>query len=626
MNSSCFYLLNHYVTIKLWDTEKYPVLFVTSISLYHSLGGRVIPPSDIGAQGVFKILYYDSLELTDEQFSFYLLKKYANMYFEDVEEAMKKLPPKKMARTLGEISLAFFCCYYLRDYFIPSDMNDIRNLGEVHYDVWKELDNMFVYDEYDKEEFILPRGSSKSTVINKGLSTQQHCYKKSRYTIVIGNKADDAENFIEGTKNMLQNKRIVEEFGKLIDKKKRTVNKQEIELTNNTKIQAYSWGSSVRGTTYSCSEGEFRPTVIIADDILAEDDILTPEAKEKVVNKYYKEVLEVGDKPVYRDDNKVKRASKFLVIGTPLASDDFINAIRHDAEFKVMHRSVCKFDIDEYFKDHEHWQKFRHIFLNPNDKNRLENAEKYYLDNRKEMDFPVLWEKYDCLGLAKTYFTKRLAFMQELQCDCEKVGDIWITSMAKMKRNEIEEREFDKTILTIDQASTNTSRSDYFAFTILGKYTGLYFVRKGKLSKFDAKTEFDLYIDTVITLIKQNKDISHVFPERNVFKGIDTARIAEKIEEDPELKRRHIVVDDINSTKNKDDRISTITEKINSGQVIFAEEDREYNDQIKDFRGAKYSLHDDAIDSLEMAINKIDEINPVSYVKPLSRDVLFRKR
>ena len=52
----------------------------------------------------------------------------------------------------------------------------------------------------------------------------------------------------------------------------------------------------------------------------------------------------------------------------------------------------------------------------------------------------------------------------------------------------------------------------------------------------------------------------------------------------------------------------TITDKINSGQIIFNEINVDYNKQIWDFKGQKYSRHDDAIDSLEMAVNEIDEI------------------
>ena len=569
------------------------------------------------------MIYYKDQQYTDNEFSLILIDEYLNKYFKKTKSAiMEKYSPKVVARLLGEQDISFFCLYYLRDYFVPSDDNSNRNLARVHYQIWEELNNMFVHDKWDKEEFILPRGCSKSTVINKALTTHQHCYKKSRYTIVLGNKEDDAVQFIDDTKQMLQNPRIKEEFGILVNKRERTVNKQELELTNDTKIQAFSWGSSVRGTTYGCLEGIFRPTLIVADDVLKEDDILSDDAKEKTINKYYKEVLEVGDKPVYRNGEKIKSASKFLVIGTPLAQGDFINTIKEDPSFKVFHRQVCNFDVDEYFKKNIYWQEFKAMLFDTKRKDRQERAFKYYEKNKKLLDFTTIWEKYNCLDLAITYFTKRLAFMQELQCDCEQVGDIWIENMMELRRADIENRVFDKTILTVDQASANTSKADYYGFTVLGKSANLYFVRRGELRKYDSKTEFELYINKVISLVKQYPEITHIVLEKNTYKGVDATRIEEQLAADKLLKDRDIEVKLVYNTKNKNDRIATITDKINSGQVVFSKEDELYNKQVRSFKCQKYSLHDDAIDSLEMAINNIDELDVVHNITLFDRSKL----
>ena len=205
--------------------------------------------------------------------------------------------------------------------------------------------------------------------------------------------------------------------------------------------------------------------------------------------------------------------------------------------------------------------------------------------------------------------------MQEYMCDCENVGEQWISYMAKMSSKEIEDREFEKTILTIDQSASNSNKSDYTAMTVLSKSNGFYFVREGQLYKFDSKTEFDKYIDTVIFMLKKWKQITHVFLEKNVYKGVDATRIEEKILEDTDLINRGIIVETRYNTKNKDQRLSTITDKINSGTIIFNESDIEYNKQIFDFRGQKYSIHDDAIDSLEMAVNEIDEVELMPYLQ-----------
>ena len=239
------------------------------------------------------------------------------------------------------------------------------------------------------------------------------------------------------------------------------------------------------------------------------------------------------------------------------------------------------------------------------------------------MQFETIWEKYNCLDLATTYLTKRLTFMQELQCDCVSVGETWIENMAILPQIEIENKKFEKTILSIDPSSSTKRKSDFTAMTVLSKSNNMYFVRSGFLSRFDAKTEFDKYIDTVIETLKYYKDITHVILEKNVYKGIDESQINSKISQDEELNRRHIQVISIYNNSNKDQRISTIIDKINSGQCIFNDVDKEYNKQIKEFRGQYFSEHDDAIDSLELALNHIDKIKVTKEIKILPFNTLF---
>ena len=233
-----------------------------------------------------------------------------------------------LAYALGKRSIPFFCLYYLQDTFRAKPDNTARKLDNLHFEIWNELEQMFINDSWDKEVFILSRGASKTTTVDMALSVWAHCYRVSRYTVVMGKREKDAFNFIEDTKIALQNKYIEETFGKLIDGKKRTLNKEEIELTNNTKIQAFSSGTSVRGTYYACSEGRFRPSLYVLDDIISREDIITEGAKEKVIDKYYNEIEKGGDEAVYRDGKKIKMATKFIVLGTPLSNDDFISTIK----------------------------------------------------------------------------------------------------------------------------------------------------------------------------------------------------------------------------------------------------------------------------------------------------------
>jgi len=564
--------------------------------------------------------------LTDEQlaqlYNLQLLKEYLEKDFinygytvHKAQEKVKRLLESTdnlfgyhgLAWELGKNNLEFFFKYFLQDVFIPKPNNTARNLAPLHYEIIAELSKMIIEDKYDMEEFILSRGSAKSTVITKALTTFVHCYRISRYSLIIGKTKQDASDFIEDIKKFMGFEPIKKSFGNLINKRNRTINSQELELDNDTMVRAYGWETSVRGTSYSAPDGIFRPMLCACDDILNENDIKTENAKENAINKFYKEILEVGDEPVIRKGKKIKMASKFIICGTPLAADCFINTIRKDPQFKVFRRAVVDFNIDEYFEEHDHWQQFKKILFNTkieaNDKDKI--LQDYYYDNIDQMQFPTIWEKYNCYKLAIKYFTKRTAFLQELMCDCENVGEKWFKSIRKISREEIESNLFIKTMLCCDPASTTTKKSDYTSFCVGSIATnGFKYVREGIIDKLS----FNGYCDKVVDLLKEFKDITHVYIYKNTYNGADLIRIEEIISNNKELSSRDIQFINKTQTRNKDDKISTIIDDLNSGAIIFNEENEEFNQQIIDFTGQRTSLHDDAPDVVAEFAKWIDEI------------------
>src|SRR5699024_3392833 len=252
----------------------------------------------------------------------------------------------------------------------------------------------------------------------------------------------------------------------------------------------------------------------------------------------------------------------------PLAPDDFTNTIRRDSTFKIFHRKVVNFDIDEYFENNEYWQLYKKILLNDklSDGDRTIELKNLYLENYKRMQFPTLWEKYQCDDLAEKYFTKRTAFMQELQCDTENIGEKWFKSIREMEPEKSEERDFIKTTLTVDHASTTNRRSDYTAFTVGSESDNSFiYIRKGIIEKLS----FNEYCQKVIELLKKYEDITHVSIEKNTYQGADVLKIKELIIKDNELANRDIEFTNEMQKKNKDEKISSIVDDVNAGRIIF---------------------------------------------------------
>lgn len=534
-----------------------------------------------------------------------------------------------LAYSVGMRSIAFFCQYYLQDYFVPKPDNLVRPLAPVHFEIWDELEKIYIHNEYDKEEFILPRGCAKTTIIDMALSCWLHCYKKSIYTIVLANRELDAVNFVADTKKAIQNPYIKQTFGELVNRQKRVVNNLELELDNDTKIACFSSGSSVRGTKYPSSKGVFRPTTVIADDYISESDVLTDESKQKKYERWLKEVEESGDEQVIRNGQVVKQATKFLVLGTPLANGDFIDRIKKNPEYKVFQRSVVDFDPDEYFNSNEHWLELKRIFMNNKSDNPEADAYEYYQKHESLMKFSTIWEKYNCFKLALKYYNKRFAFMSEYMCDCASIGEKWFKSTRVMTQEEIEQITFKNTLLTIDCAgikNKDSRNSDYFAF-VMGSVgsNGFKYVRKGEILKFK---EFEDYINHVINLLIEFKDCNNVFIEKNTFLGLDANQIKQEIDKHPELRNRHIKIINESQRQSKDIRISTIIDSVNNGRIIFCEERvvPEFIAQIMDFAGQRFSKHDDAPDALAEFSARIETLEETKYIRFLDKSLLFGRR
>ena len=555
------------------------------------------------------IIYYDDKDFNDiTVFRIYLLKKYLTKHYS--KTSAKKLIVAyqndllTIAKELGGKDVAFFAEYFLTNKFVASSENTLKPLGKVHYEIFDDLDKLLIEDAYDEQEFILPRGIGKSTIINSLVATWGAVYKTSIFTVVVGKTDALMSEFIEEVKHNLSDEYLVECFGQFVPTTKDYANNSsEIELLNGTKVQGITWGSTLRGIKYKGN----RPSIIITDDVLKEDDIRSENMLQRAIGKFYNEILPAGAEARVIKGKKNGKSTKFIVIGTPLSQKDLINHIKNDASFKLLHKSVFEFDVDEVFCS-EKWQEYRNILMNTKDDNRINTARDYYLQNEEDMHIETVWQNYEPLKMVNKFFTERLSFMQEYMCECEKVGEQWISYMAKMDEKEIEDHTFEKTILAIDTASSSKAKSDYFAFTVLSKYNGFLFVREGILKKYDSKTEFDMYINFTIELIRKY-NINAFVVERNVFKDLDTTAIKKALENDSNLKMRRVQAISVFNNKKKDDRIATIADKINSGTIIFNEDNKEYNEQVFDFCGQNYSLHDDAIDSLEMAVNHIDEIN-----------------
>lgn len=555
------------------------------------------------------MIYYDGLEFDNNLYDVYILKKYLIKHYGEKTaiKLIKKNNINVLAKALGEIDIAFFCLYFLQDIFVVKDSNEARELSKDHYELWQVANECFIQDEYDKLNIICPRGFAKTTIFDLAISIWLVCYKKSKFTLIGAKKDDDATQFVDSIKKVFnENQRIISTFGKLIDRKKFKVNANEIEFSNGMYIRAVGSASSVRGANFK----GIRPTTVIADDYQDEKDILTEETREKKYNRWTKEIEQVGDKAVYRKGKKIKAATKIVSIGTVLHLDCLMSRLSRNRDYHtILKRAIILEEgqtVDDIFNS-DLWRECKKIYFNDSLEDSKKEAEKYYKQYEEEMRFNVLWgEKWDCFkDLAIPYWENRLSFMSELMNDATSIGEKWFKSILTKSKEEIEDHKFIKTMLCIDPASTTKKKSDYTAMVVGSVATnGFKYMRELVLDKL----EFNDYCQKVIDVLIAYPDITHIYIEKNTYQGADVVKIKELISKHPILKKRTLIFINEMQRKNKDEKISTIIDPVNNGQVIFVDDNKEFIDLILDFQGQAYTQHDDSTDITAECVNRLDNI------------------
>ena len=577
------------------------------------------------------MIYYDNKEFSNEtKFDVYILNKYLTKTY-GKEKAITliqkyKKDLNKLAKSLGKQNIAFFCEYFLRKIFVVSDDNEARTLSRSHYDMWKLLNETFVQDKQDKVNIVVSRGFAKTTVCDLALSVWLICYNKSAFTLLIAKRDDDATQFLDSIKKVFtENNMIIDNFGLLINRQKYKVNANECEFANGTYIRAMGSTTSCRGANFK----GIRPTVVIGDDAQAEVDILTEDAREKKYNRWLKEVEQVGDKAVYRHGKKIKSATKIVSIGTVLHIDCLISRLSRNKDYKTFLRRAIILEPDQTVEDifeSELWLECKKIYFNDKALDSKADAKRFYEEHKDEMKFPVLWEeKWDCFNdLAVQYWENRISFMSEMMNDATSIGEKWFKSVRTEPKEYFSELNYSKTMLCVDPASTTNKKSDYTAI-ILGSQTSnrdFVYVRDLLMQRLT----FDQYCNKVVEMLVKHEDITHICIEKNTFQGADVLKIQELIDLEPKLKRRKFEFINKMQRANKDEKISTIIDMMNNGQIIInkdCEDSKEVIQQITEFQGQQYSVHDDAPDCIAECVTKLKDMKQISKITLLDRSLLF---
>lgn len=277
---------------------------------------------------------------------------------------------EEVAAELATYDFAFFCRYYLREYFN-------ENPAEIHWDVFGDVQWAVTNEDSTTLAECLPRGYGKSTIISVGMpcwcivggdppsvrGKRRKPYK--HYIFVMKDSFDQAKLELASIRNELENnENLRRDFGDLVGS---PWGKQEIVTANGVKVDALGTGQKVRGRRHVA----YRPDLIIADDLENDDMVQSPSQRMKVKTWWARAVEKAGD----------PKRCDYIALGTLLHYDCFQAWMLkrpgvRARKYKSLLRHADRQDL---------WDEWEALLLNLDDPYREVTAKEFYEANKETM-------------------------------------------------------------------------------------------------------------------------------------------------------------------------------------------------------------------------------------------------
>lgn len=549
-------------------------------------------------------------------FETYLYKNNSLFKNNIIKRYKKGISINTLRKELASIDLEYFAKAYLPHYFT-------RETPIFH----KELDNIWLQNVIKNKNVLIeneevnklqgskvtitaPRGHAKSTNFTFKDTLHACLYKYKNYILILSDSTEQAEGFLDDIKTELEeNELIKKDFGNMIGK---VWNTSVIVLANNVKVEAIGSGKKIRGRRHR----NFRPDLIVLDDIENDENVNTFEQRKKLENWFYKAVSKAGD--TYTD---------ICYIGTLLHYDSLLAKVMKNPTYKV-----AKYQgVIHYAKNKGLWDIWEKIFLNLEDEEREENAKEFFEANKQEMleNTKVLWEeKWSYYDLMVMRLSEGIAsFNSEIQNEPINPEDCLFNPewFEYYNKEQVDFKNKDFIFFgAVDPSLAKNKNSDTSAIVILAKNvkSGYLYVLKASIER----RKPDVIIEDIINLHKKlindyGKGFSLFGVEEVQFQSFFKDVLKKEC-----LKRKiYLNIDGIKNTTNKNVRIESLQPYIKNGYIKFNKDDKTLIHHLEQFPLAKY---DDGADALEMviklAINNSYSNKP-DYKTVIKRSLNFRK-
>lgn len=253
----------------------------------------------------------------------------------------------------------YFLAHYVPHY--------IRNpeLSELHKYLHKVLPEVASNPESCLEAIAAPRGEAKSTIVSQLYTIWRIITAKTHYTLIVMDSIDQAYPMLEAIKAELDsNPRIKIDFPEVFGQG-RVWQAGSIITANNIKVQVAGAGKKLRGLRH----GAYRPDLVVLDDIENDENVRSPEQRDKLHTWLKKTIMPLGAAGEKLD---------IIYIGTILHHDSVLNrTLDNPAWRSARFKAILKFPDNMAL-----WDEWEALFK----AKRLDEAEAFYQKNKKKMD------------------------------------------------------------------------------------------------------------------------------------------------------------------------------------------------------------------------------------------------
>lgn len=496
-----------------------------------------------------------------------------------------------LRRKLGAIDMEFFGRAYFPHYFSRPSPEFHRELDAI----WQQgvLKGRYPLTPADtkaisrlpgvRRAVAAPRGHAKSTNLTFKGTMHSTLYGYKHHPIIISDSSEQAEGFLDNIRvEFEENTAILEDFGPLAG----SVWRSNVLVTKtNIKIEAIGSGKKIRGRKHR----NWRPDLIILDDVENDENVRTPEQRSKLKNWFDKAVSKSGDD--YTD---------IVYIGTLLHYDSLLaKTLTNPAYRSIKYKAVIQFSQAD-----DLWQQWESIFTDLANDDREADALAFFQAHKAAMleGTQVLWEEklsyYDLMVMRVS--EGEASFNSEEQNEPINPDDCLFMEEWFEYYNEAEINFRDPVFDFfgfIDPSLGKTKRSDFSAIVTLAKHRS-----SGYMYVVDADIERRHPDRIIADVLAKERWLRASFGHGYRKLGAETNQfqwfLKEELAKASAKAGLYLPIEEVQQTSDKVMRIQTLQPDVKNKYIKFNRRHKRLLEQLTQF---PMGAHDDGPDALEGA-------------------------